>query len=82
MRLPKKWDDLILQDLKYNDGRLRLLLYLKNKGTDTPIFAAWVGDMARDLQVSAQSIRRWLKALIDRGYIKRAAGYCRYIIIR
>jgi len=82
MILPKKWDVLILQDLKYSDGRLRLLLYLKNKGEFTPVFAAWVGDMARDLNVSAQSIRRWLKALIDRGYIKRAEGYCRYIIMR
>ncbi len=97
MRLPKKWDAMIFEDLKYNDGRLRLLLYLFQKSS-TPVFVniepenikfnqpslvfTWVETMASDLNVSVPSIRRWLKILIDRGYIKRDVGYCRYIVNR
>ncbi len=69
--------DIVIEDLQIDDGRLRLLFWFIKRVQDfvqlnqEPVVLARVKTMAKDLNASVQSIRRWLAVLIERGYIQR-----------
>ena len=69
--------DAVLKDLEVDDGRLRLLFWFikqvqdKIETNSEHIIIAHVNSIAKELNTSDMSVRRWLQILIERGYIKR-----------
>jgi len=77
IKVQKACTDLLTEDLKATDGRLRLLFWFIKQALDNltinqeNILIAPIPDIAIDLEASEMSIRRWLKVLINRGYISQ-----------
>lgn len=77
VKLFRACTDAVIEDLAVEDGRIRLLFWFikqvqdKIISNEEHIILAHISDMAKALDSSEISVRRWLQILIDRGYIAR-----------